>query len=473
MRIIGRRSEKAELEHCDKSKKSELVCVYGRRRVGKTFLIEQTFGSYFAFRATGVESGNTRQQLRAFNQRLIECGDDTKRIPKDWFEAFSRLDKVLSKDDVLLSPNGKKVVFLDEFPWFATPRSDFLMAFGEFWNRRGTASGNYLFIMCGSATSWIIKNVLNDTGTLYHRVTAQIFLSPFSLRETEEFFNDRQFDWTREQIAEFQMVFGGLPFFMDLMNGDESFRQNVDRLLFRPAALLKNESNRLLEATLSKSPVYKQILELLSRHMYGMKKADCQQALGIADGTFSRAIENLIRCGYVVDHKQKHEKNLPCYIQLIDSFLLFHYYFLSKNDAISGYEELVNNTGTFSNWRGHAFEVLCLQHIDQLKAALGISGVKTTQYPWMCSETGKEGQVDLVIEREDKITNLCEMKYTDRPFAMDKSEEQKLLKNRDIFREISGTKQTLRLVLVSAAGVAGTAHQEHISKVITLDDLFE
>ncbi|MBQ6537723.1 MAG: hypothetical protein IJL75_02340, partial [Eubacterium sp.] len=324
MRIIGRRFEKSELEQCDKSRKSELVCVYGRRRVGKTFLIEQTFGTCFAFRATGVENGNTRQQLKSFNQRLIEHGDETKSIPKDWFEAFSRLDRILSKDDVVLSPNGKKVVFFDEFPWFATPRSDFLMAFGEFWNRRGTVDGNYLFIICGSATSWIIKNVLDDTGTLYHRVTAQIFLSPFSLKETEEFFDDAKFEWSREQIAEFQMVFGGLPFFMDLMNGDESFRQNVDRLIFRPAALLKNESNRLLEATLSKSPVFAQILELLSHHMYGMKKTDCQQELGIADGTFSRAIEDLIRCGYVVGRKQKHEKGMPCYIQLIDPFLLFH-----------------------------------------------------------------------------------------------------------------------------------------------------
>ena len=473
MRIIGRRFEKSELEQCDKSRKSELVCVYGRRRVGKTFLIEQTFGTCFAFRATGVENGNTRQQLKSFNQRLIEHGDETKSIPKDWFEAFSRLDTILSKDDVVLSPNGKKVVFFDEFPWFATPRSDFLMAFGEFWNRRGTVDGNYLFIICGSATSWIIKNVLDDTGTLYHRVTAQIFLTPFSLKETEEFFDDAKFEWSREQIAEFQMVFGGLPFFMDLMNGDESFRQNVDRLIFRPAALLKNESNRLLEATLSKSPVFAQILELLSHHMYGMKKTDCQQELGIADGTFSRAIEDLIRCGYVVGRKQKHEKGMPCYIQLIDPFLLFHYHFLSKNDNISSYEELVSKTGVYTNWRGHAFEVLCLQHIDQIKSALGISGVKTVQYPWISSKTGKEGQIDIVIERDDKITNICEMKCTEQPFSMSKTEEQKLIKNKDIFQEMTGTKQTLRIVLVSAAGVAGTSHMEHISKVITLDDLFE
>jgi len=142
MKIIGRKKEKNELEQCDKSKKSELVCVYGRRRVGKTYLIEQTFGDYFAFRATGLEKGTTREQLKAFNQRLVECGDSTKTIPKDWFEAFSRLDKILSSDNITFSPHNKKIVFLDEFPWFATPRSDFLLAFEDFWNRKGTQSGN-------------------------------------------------------------------------------------------------------------------------------------------------------------------------------------------------------------------------------------------------------------------------------------------------------------------------------------------
>ena len=154
MKIIGRRQEIKELEQCERTAKSELVCVYGRRRVGKTFLVEQTFAGSFAFRATGVEGGNTRQQLKAFHQRLKEHGDETRTIPKDWFEAFSRLDQVLARKDTVLSPHNKKIVFLDEFPWFATARSDFLMAFGEFWNRRGTESGDYLFIICGSATSW-------------------------------------------------------------------------------------------------------------------------------------------------------------------------------------------------------------------------------------------------------------------------------------------------------------------------------
>ena len=472
MRIIGRKREINELEQCDKSKKSELVCVYGRRRVGKTFLVEQTFSGSFAFRATGVEGGNTRQQLKAFHQRLREHGDESRIIPRDWFEAFSRLDRVLSREDTVMSPHRKKIVFLDEFPWFATPRSDFLMAFGEFWNRRGTETGDYLFIICGSATSWIIRNVLDNTGNLYHRVTCQIYLAPFSLRDTEMFLADREFGWSRSQILECQMIFGGLPFFMDLLNRNESLRQNIDRLVFQPRALLRGESNRLLESTLKKSPAYGQILELLAKHRYGMRKSACQEALGLPDGTFSRAVEDLNKCGYIIEYKRNYEKQNPTYIQLIDPFLLFHYHFLT-NGNITRYSDLTQSEGVYSNWRGHAFELLCLHHTGQIRAALGISGVRTNHFPWVSQKRKNGAQIDLVIERADQITDLCEMKCTDRPLEMSREYELRLLNKKDVFQEETGTKQALKIVLISAEGLAGTAHTEHIASVITKDDLFE
>ena len=194
MKVIGRKAEIKELKYYADTKKSELVCVYGRRRVGKTFLVEQTFGEYFAFRATGLENGKTRDQLKAFNARLIKHGCKNKSIPMNWFEAFSRLEEVLYGAETIVSQIGKKIVFFDEFPWFDTARSDFMLAFEEFWNRCGTQHGDLLFIICGSATSWIIDNVINDTGSLYHRTTAQIFVKPFTLHETEQFFNDREFE---------------------------------------------------------------------------------------------------------------------------------------------------------------------------------------------------------------------------------------------------------------------------------------
>ena len=474
MKIISRKEERKELEYCERSKKSELICVYGRRRVGKTFLVEQTFKE-FAFRAVGLEKGTTKQQLKAFGQRLIEHGDNEKSAPKDWFEAFSRLDKILSLDSVRRSPNGKKIIFLDEFPWFATKRSDFLVAFEEFWNRRGTLEGDIVLIICGSATSWIIKNVIKNTGNMFQRVTQKIFIEPFTLAETETFFKDREFDWSREQIAECQMIFGGLPFFFDLMNTSHSLTQNINRLLFDKDALYRDETKRLLEATLSESPVYEQILSKLAFAKYGMKKAKLQEEIGASSGTYSRAIQDLVDCGYIIEYKKKYEEYNPLYVQLIDPFLLFHYHYLSKEKRIDSFDDLISDIGTYDNWRGQAFEILCFNNTQSIKTALGISGVKTECYPWYNTEDDKNNraQIDMVIERADNITDLCEIKYTNRPFEIDASYEQQLLRKRDIFKKKTGTSHALKMIMISAKGLAGTAYTTYISDVITLGDLFE
>ena len=474
MKIISRKEEKKELENSERSKKSELICVYGRRRVGKTFLVEQTFRE-FAFRAVGLEKGTARQQLKSFGQRLIEYGDDIRSTPKDWFEAFSRMDKILSLDSVRRSPNGKKIVFLDEFPWFATKRSDFLVAFEDFWNRRGTLNGDLLFIICGSATSWIIKNVIKNTGNMYQRVTKKICIEPFTLTETEAFFKDREFDWPREQIAECQMIFGGLPFFFDLMNTSHSLAQNINRLLFDKDALYRDETKRLLEATLSESPVYGQILSMLASAKYGIKKAVLQEKIGASNGTYGRAIQDLVDCGYIIEYKKKYEEHNPLYVQLMDPFLLFHYHCLSKEKKIDSYEDLVSDTGRYENWRGQAFEILCFKNTYSIKSALGIRGVKTECYPWYNSEDDKNerAQIDMVIERADKITNLCEIKYTNKPFEVDASYEQQLIRKRDIFKKKTRTAQALKIIMISAKGLSGTTYLSYISDVITLDDLFE
>lgn len=475
MRVIGRKNEIRELEHCAKTKKSELICVYGRRRVGKTYLVEQTFANYFAFRATGVEGGNKSAQLESFYQRLKEAGDTEKKRPRNWFEAFSRLESILYSDDVIISVYGKKIVFFDEFPWFVTAKSEFLMAFGEFWNRCGTANNDLLFVICGSATSWIIKNVLEDTGSLYDRITCQIFLRPFSLKETEQFMNDREFGWSRKQIAEAQMVFGGLPFFLDLLNPNESLTWNINTLCFNQHALLRNESKKLLEATLKKSPIYDRIMERLSRNYYGMPKSQCQEELDIPQGTFTRAVDDLIKCGYVHESKDNYIKGHPLRLQLVDPFLLFHYNFLSKNahENIRSFEEYKADTGKYMNWRGHAFEVLCIYHIDQIKMALGISGVKTNEYSWISCEKENGAQIDLVIERDDNIVNLCEEKYTDTAFSISSEYEANLLHKIESFKRETKTKHAIKLVMICSEGIKGSIHTEHITRVLTLDDLFD
>ena len=289
------------------------------------------------------------------------------------------------------------------------------------------------------------------------------------------FFTDREFDWSREQIAECQMIFGGLPFFFDMMNPSLSLPRNINRLLFNKDALYRDETKRLLEATLSESPVYGQILSKLAFVKYGIKKAKLQEEIGASNGTYGRAIQDLADCGYIIEYKKKYEEYNPLYVQIMDPFLLFHYHFLSKEKQTCSYEDLISDVGRYDNWRGQAFEILCFNNTHSIKSALGISAVKTEVYPWYNTGNDKNerAQIDMVIERADRITNLCEIKYTNKPFEVDASYEQQLLRKRDIFKDKTGTKQALKIIMISAKGLSGTAHTSYISETITLDDLFE
>ena len=473
--IVGRKNELMELERHATSQKSELICVYGRRRVGKTYLVEQAFSNQFAFRATGLENGNCRAQLKSFHYRLREYGDTNRAAPADWFDAFSRLGKLLSSDQAVRSPYGRLIVFLDEFPWFATAKSNFPEAFGEFWNRYGAGKGDLVVIICGSATSWIISNVIENAGSLFDRVTCQLPLFPFSLHESEIFFQAKGFGWNRRQIAECQMIFGGLPYFLDLLNPNESLAWNIDRYCFSPNAMLRSESKKLLDTTLKKSPVYDEIMRCLAFHTYGMDKTKCAETLRIPKTTFDRAVEDLKKCGYVQEYKASHNKEKLLRIQLTDPFLLFHYHFLSEqgDQTVMQYADMTLQSGRFQNWRGHAFEILCFYHKEEIKDALGISGVRTSCFPWVSDRVQGGAQIDMVIERDDGLTNLCEMKYTDHPLSISTELDHELIHKALVFQEETGTKKALKIVLILAEQLQGTANREHISRILTLDDLFE
>ncbi len=268
-------------------------------------------------------------------------------------------------------------------------------------------------------------------------------------------------------------------YFLELLNPNESLNWNIDHLCFRGNAILRHESKRLLDATLKKSPVYGDILGHLSKHRYGVRKADCMEALSIPKGTFTRAVDDLEKCGYIIEYKEKYTRRKPLRLQLTDPFLLFHYRFLSGSLSGSGksevrsFSEFSKDEGRYSDWRGHAFEILCLYHVQQIKKSLGISGVKTESFPWVSTGKDKGAQIDLVIERDDAVTNLCEIKYTDLPFIITAAYEKELLNKVNVYREETGTSQALKLVMISAEGIAGSAHTEHIAKEITLEDLFE
>ena len=269
------------------------------------------------------------------------------------------------------------------------------------------------------------------------------------------------------------MVFGGLPYFMDLLDHNLSLTQNINRLCLQQNSLLRNESKKLLEATLKRSPVYDEILQILSQAQDGLRKSDCRDILKIPQGTFTRAVDELVKCGYVQEYKDRYAYEHPLRLKLVDPFLLFHYKFLSDAESFESFDDFKSNSGRYNNWRGHAFEILCLSHVNQIKKSLGISGVRTSSFSWVSKQKTGGAQIDLVLERNDGITNICEAKFTDTPFQISPEYEQKLLRKVSVFQKETKTKAALKIVMICSEGIAGTAHTEHIAQVLTLEELFE
>ena len=469
--LVGRRTQQEDLEECCRSSKAELVCVYGRRRVGKTYLVESVFRDSLAFFATGSEDRRMRTQLKSFHAALKRAGEAPHAVPKDWYEAFDRLRLLLESDDVVRGPNNRRIAFLDEFPWFATKRSDFLYAFSDFWNGWAQAQQDVMVIVCGSATSWIIKNLFENTEGLYNRVTRRMYVAPFRLQEVEQMAESLRLGWNRDAILESYLVFGGLPYYLDMLDRRKSLGQNIDALCLDVHAPLRDEVPRLMEATLGDAPLHRDILRLLSNAKAGMRRMDVADKLGAGkSGSLQRALDDLEKCGYIRKYRNRYEKRSPLVYQLVDPFLLFGFKFMEGDGPRSWVS--FQGTPAYFAWRGNAFEVACLLHIDEIKRAIGIAAVETECFPWLSAKSSPGAQIDLVIERKDRVTNLCEMKYTEGEFAIDEKCEEVLKRKRRVFLEESATRNSVLLTLVSAHGLAQNTHSWDIASVVTGDDLF-
>ena len=232
--MVGRKKEIKELQSCYESSESEFVAVYGRRRVGKTYLIRSVFSEKFVFQHSGLAKGGMKKQLRHFMGSLRECGWAVKRPLSDWIDAFDEL-KELIKSSAL----DRKVVFIDEMPWLDTPRSGFITALESFWNSWTCHRKNLMFVVCGSANSWMLDNLVYNHGGLYGRTTYEIKLTPFSLAECEQFCKSRGLRMSRYDMVQANMILGGIPYYMNYFVPEKSLPQNIDSLFFARNAPLQ------------------------------------------------------------------------------------------------------------------------------------------------------------------------------------------------------------------------------------------
>ena len=476
-KIIGRKHEQDLLtEYCE-TPKAELVAIYGRRRVGKTFLVRQFFNNKFDFCFTGSFETPRSTQLKLFKSELERHSHRKWLKPKDWNEAFGQLR------DYLSSLNKKRiVVFIDELPWLDTPKSGFLAAFSYFWNNWASSVNGLKLFVCGSATTWMMSKLIGDKGGMHGRVNRQIYLRPFSLAETELFLKSKKIDWDRYQITEAYMTMGGIPYYLDMLEDNLSLNENVDHLFFEEGASLRTAYAFIFRSLFKNSRVYRSVVEILASRQHGMSRKDIQSALKSEDGgLLTEVLDNLCKCDFVRRYSAFGKKSKGQTFQLIDLFSLFHLQFVeTSNGQDAHFWSNMQDNPRRQTWQGYAFELACLHHVPQIKQRLGIAGVLSEVCSWQCKAlTDKDGtkrkgtQIDLVIDRHDETVNLCEAKFTIGEYAITADYAERLNSRKETFRAVTGTRKSLHTTLITTRGLKRNKYFQVAQREVNLDDLFK
>lgn len=445
MDFAGRTRERGLLNQFATGSRSEFVVVYGRRRIGKTFLIRENFKGKFAFTHTGLANNNTPNQLINFHASLKRYGKQDDKTPKNWLEAFQQLIDLLEK-----SPKKKKLVFIDELPWLDTPRSGFLSALEHFWNGWASARKDIVLIACGSAASWIINKLLNSKGGLHNRVTQKIKLEPFTLKECEEYFKLKGIAFTKYQLLQLYMVFGGVPYYLDGVKKGQSAIQSVDELCFSSNALLQNEFENLYASLFTKHQKHVAAIEALSKKNKGLTREELIKLSKLPNGGgTTQILKELEESGFIKRTQPFLNKHRDALYQLNDAFSMFYLRFMKNNPkANKHYWQQNQDSPKYRSWSGIAFEQVCLLHTDQIKKELGISGVQTAIASWHNSEA----QVDLLIDRNDQVINLFELKFSEHEFIITKKYSQELRNKLAVFKTYTKTKKAVYLSMLTTYG---------------------
>jgi hypothetical protein len=472
--MIGRAYELEQIERLKKSPKSEFVAVMGRRRIGKTYLIDQAFQGMICFQITGIQAGTTKAQLENFNRKLHLHAQTVflSPPPKDWGEAFFLLRSYVET----LPKNQKQVLFFDELPWISTVKSGFLQQLAHFWNDYLSKQTHFVLIICGSASSWIATNVANDKGGLHNRLTETIHLHPFTLLETKQFLESKLVFFTNEEIAKIYMALGGIPYYLDGLRRGESATQAIERMCFEETGHLRNEYDNLYRALFNHSSNHEQIVEALAGAQKGMLRSHILSKSKVKDGgPFTRAMSDLLSCGFIATVSQFGQKKREEVYRLNDEFTAFYHRFIkpTKKYTTGGWLQQAT-TQSYKIWLGYAFELLAFRHIHQIKTKLGINGIYSeisTFYYQIGQPNGLP--IDLLIDRKDNAINYCEIKHYDSQFVFDRKYFEATNSKIASFKEICGTKKQIFVTFISNQPLKENEYSlALVDKKIILEDLF-
>ncbi len=470
---IGRKKETQELERILQSPKSEFLVVYGRRRVGKTFLVREFFNYTFDFQVSGLANADTKQQLFNFHTALNrQSALHFEQEPDNWLIAFQRLIDHL---EILETAGQKKVIFFDEMPWFDTKGSDFVLALEHFWNSWASNRRDVLLIACGSAASWMMNELINHSGGLHNRVTQKMKVEPFCLAEVAEMMHIKGCVFNPYQIVQLYMALGGIPYYLEAILPNLSVAQNIERLFFEKTSFLKNEFFNLYRSIFKKHEVYEKVVEVLSTKNYGLQRSEIAKISGIVSGgTLTKVLADLEESGFITSYTPFDEKKKNILYRLTDYYTTFYFKFI-KNKTYKGknaWLNLIDNTAHRA-WEGFTFEQVCLDHIAQIKSALGIQGVLTKEAAWKGTTGEKSAQIDLLIDRRDQVINLCEVKFSLNQYAITAEYAEQLREKIAVFKAATQTQKAVFLTFITTYGLEKNKHASGlVQQEIVLNQLF-
>jgi len=484
--IIGREHELARLSKMLHSPEAEFAAVYGRRRVGKTFLIKNFFlqRDCIFFQVSGILKASSPTQLKEFKkateQTFYSQFKATKlQTPSNWMDGLEMLHEAI----VRLSDGKKVVLFFDEFPWMAMRKSNLLQALDYYWNRYWSAMPQVKLIICGSAASWIIKNILNNKGGLHNRVTLKLLLKPFTLTETQSYLKSRGIDYQPAQIVQLYMCIGGIPYYLKFVEKGLSAMQNINQMCFQETGTLLDEFNNLFASLFSHHEIHESIIRLIAEKREGVSREIIEEKMQLKGGRLSLRLKELEEAGFIAPYLPWKKKR-GMYYKLIDEYTLFYLSWIEplvKENKINTwnehYWEEASQSPAWRAWSGYAYEAVCFKHLPLIRKALNIPQsaiVYTWRYIPKKSEVGlwEGAQIDLVFDRNDGIINLCEIKYSQEPFKLDKKVYAELQRKTAVYQKITQTSKQIFLSLIASGGVQASIYQEFIQSIAVLEDFF-
>ncbi|MFM8455094.1 MAG: AAA family ATPase, partial [Gammaproteobacteria bacterium] len=488
-KIVGRVSELQELKDAFLSNKAEFIALYGRRRIGKTYLVHNYFSKQkcIYFHAVGLQKGTLKNQLKNFTDAISETFYDNEPIQaaNSWLEAFARLTKSIDSFNEKNKAKNKIILFLDELPWMVTQKSGFLEALDYYWNRNWSNNSNIKLIVCGSSASWIIRKIIYNKGGLHNRVTRQIILKPFSLCEVQEYLNSMACKYTHNQILELYMAMGGIPFYLNGIRKNLSAMQNIDHLFFNKEGLLFDEFDKLFSSLFKEAKSYIEIIRIIAQARYGISRSELEKKckLSEAGGSFSEKLKALEDTGFILSFLPFEHQKKGLYYKVIDEYSLFYLQWIEpkRKDAFIKIEQGLSfweshyKTPAWYSWAGYAFEAICYKHLFIIRKVLNIpAGSRSATWKYHVRNKEEDGaQIDLLFDREDQACTLCEIKYTDEPYVLTKEQAKNLQNKERVFIKETKTNKQIFFSMITANGIKQNMYSEElITSVVSGQDFF-